>query len=239
MPASLAASAETFAPADSLFSRLRAACPEDWRRYVEHDFVRGIGDGSLPERAFRHYLTQDYRFLMHFARAYALALYKADGLPAMRAAARTISALLDTEMGLHVEYCRRWGIAEAEMAATPEAPECIAYTSYVLERGMAGDLLDLHAALAPCVVGYAEIGRALAAAPPATHESNPYRDWIEVYAGADYQAVARAEIVELGRLWAARGTPGRFPALVEIFATATRLEIGFWDMGLKTANAGD
>ncbi len=34
-------------------------------------------------------------------------------------------------------------------------------TRFVLDRGMAGDLLDLHVALAPCVLGYAEIGTAL------------------------------------------------------------------------------
>jgi len=34
------------------------------------------------------------------------------------------------------------------MKALPEAAETIAYTRYVLERGLSGDLLDLHVALA-------------------------------------------------------------------------------------------
>ena len=36
-----------------------------------------------------------------------------------------------------------------------------AIRGFVLERGMAGDLLDLHVALAPCIVGYAEIAAEL------------------------------------------------------------------------------
>ena len=54
--------------------------------YVEHPFVQGLGDGTLPEAAFRHYLVQDYLFLIQFARAYGLAAYKADTLAEIRAA---------------------------------------------------------------------------------------------------------------------------------------------------------
>ena len=71
----------------------------------------------------------------------------------MRAAARQVVALLDTEMSLHVGYCAGWGISEDEMRATPESRANIAYTRYVLERGMSGDALDLQVALAPCVIG--------------------------------------------------------------------------------------
>ena len=59
---------------------------------------------------------------------------------------------------------------------------------------MAGDLLDLHVALAPCIVGYAEIAAELIADPATRLEGNPYRDWIEMYAGEEYREVAAAEI---------------------------------------------
>ena len=68
----------------SFFAALRDAAGADWRRYVEHLFVRGLADGTLPEAAFRHYLAQDYLFLIDFARAYGLAAYKAAGLDEIR-----------------------------------------------------------------------------------------------------------------------------------------------------------
>ncbi len=218
--------------ADTLFARLRDSCAEAWRAYTEHAFVRRLGEGSLPEACFRHYLGQDYLFLIHFARAYGLAVYKADTLEDMRAAAAMVSALLDVEMGMHVEFCAGWGLTEAEMAALPEAGATMAYTRFVLERGMAGDVLDLHVALAPCVVGYAEIGRGLAGDAGARRGANPYRAWIEMYAGAEYQAVAEAAIDQLERLAQRRLGPGRFPDLARTFAQATRLETAFWDMAL-------
>lgn len=45
-------------PAGSLFARLRDSCAADWQAYVTHEFVRQLGDGSLPEACFRHYLAQ-------------------------------------------------------------------------------------------------------------------------------------------------------------------------------------
>lgn len=218
---------------DSLYARLRAATEPAWEAYVGHAFVRQLGAGSLPEPCFRRYLGQDYLFLIHFARAYALAAYKAETLADMRTAADTLRALSDVEMRLHVRYCAGWGMSETDMERLPEAPETVAYTRYVLERGLAGDVLDLHVALAPCVVGYAEIGQQLMQSPATKRQGNPYAAWIEQYAGDEYQAVARAAVAQLDRLAERRLTPARFPDLARSFTQATVLEAAFWQMGLQ------
>src|SRR3546814_4681304 len=73
-------------------------------------------------------------------------------------------------------------------------------------RGHASDLLDLHAALAPCVVGYGVIGARLAA-DPATRRGagNPYDAWIATYSGEEYADVVRNAVAQLDRLAARRG----------------------------------
>lgn len=68
------------------FTDLTTACQDDWRAYIEHDFVHQLGNATLPEASFRHYLKQDYLFLIHFARAYALAAYKSPTLADLRQA---------------------------------------------------------------------------------------------------------------------------------------------------------
>ncbi len=60
----------------------------------------------------------------------------------------------------------------------------LAYTRYVLDAGMRGDLLALKVALAPCVIGYAEIATRLATRPNALAATNPYSVWIAEYSGA-------------------------------------------------------
>lgn len=224
--------------ANTLFSRLRDACKDDWLAYVEHPFVQGIQDGTLPETAFRHYLVQDYLFLIHFARAYSLAAYKAENLADLRAAGDAVRVITEVEMGLHVEYCKDWGITEAEMQAAPEAEENMAYTRYVLERGMAGDLLDLNVALLPCMWGYAEIGARLDTSPDTRRDGNPYLPWIEMYASEDYQEGAKGGLEMLDRLYAERAGEGRMASLMQTFRQASRLEARFWQMGLGAAEGG-
>ena len=219
------------------FAGLREAAGEAWRAYVEHPFVRGLGDGSLPEAAFRHYLVQDYLFLIQFARAYGLAAYKADGLAEIREAAAGLKALVEVEMDLHRAYCAEWGLDEAALEAVEADGATLAYTSYVLERGLAGDLLDLRVALAPCVVGYGEIGARLAADPATRTDGNPYAPWIAMYAGSEYQALVRAEVDALEALAARRGGQARLSALAGTFRAATRLETAFWQAGLDAAGA--
>ncbi len=215
-----------------LFERLKTAASADWQSYVDHDFVRRMGNGTLPQEAFRYYLVQDYLFLIQFARAYALAIYKSRNLADMRAAKAGLSAILDVEMDLHVRLCGRWGLSPEEIEGAPEHQATVAYTRFVLDCGMSGDLLDLHVALAPCVIGYAEIGRRLAPGGTDALAEHPYRDWIGEYAGAAYQDIAAEARRHLDDLAARAMTERRFGELVTLFAKASRLEADFWRMAL-------
>jgi len=137
------------------------------------------GRFASREAAFRHYLVQGlFCFLIEFARAYALAVDKSPRLADMREAATGLSAILDVEMNLHVKLCDGWGLSPGDLEQAPPAVAMLAYTRYVLDAGMRGDLLALKVALAPCVIGYAEIATRLAAQPAAQAATNPYRVWI-------------------------------------------------------------
>lgn len=221
----------------TFFERLKAAASSEWRDYTEHRFTNAIADGSLPQAAFRHYLMQDYLFLIEFARAYALAVYKAPKLADMHEAADSLAAILN-EMNLHIKLCAGWGLTRQDLEQTAPALELLAYTRYVLDTGMRGDLLALHVALAPCVIGYAEIGTRLAALPGADSAANPYRLWIAEYAGAPFQNLAANARAQLDRLAQAYAPPAREIELIAIFKEATRLEIGFWDMGWRAGQQG-
>ncbi|TCK03698.1 thiaminase II [Marinobacterium mangrovicola] len=214
-----------------LFESLKAGCSEEWRQYIEHDFVRQLGQGTLPRECFQHYLKQDYLFLIQFSRAWGLAIYKSDDLDSMRYAQAGLNAMLDTEIGMHVQYCRDWGIDEKTLNHLPEAAATVAYTRYVLDTGMAGDLLDLHVTLAPCILGYAEIAQWLAAQPDTVREGNPYNDWIEMYLSEEYREAAQTELELLEKLGADLPEP-RLRQLQNRFRTATRMEVSFWQMGL-------
>lgn len=218
------------------FTDLTDACAQEWRDYIEHDFVRQLAAGTLEDDAFRHYLKQDYLFLMHFGRAYALAVYKSRDMAELRHSMEGLKTIIDVELGLHIDYCREWGISEGDLADLPEARATMAYTRYVLDTGNRGDLLDMHVALAPCLVGYGVISQWQAKQSFTVRgDTNPFDKWLQMYESDAFQGAMRDEIAWLdARL--ADVTPERFAQLTTIFRDATRLEIDFWQMGLDRAD---
>lgn len=218
-----------------LFERLKRDAAPAWSAYVDHPFVRGLGDGSLPRASFQHYLVQDYLFLIEFARAYAIGVYKAPDLAEMKKASDGIAAILG-ETSLHLRLCAEWGLSPDTVAATRQARATVAYTRFVQEAGLRGDMLDLVVALSPCVVGYAEIGSALAVSGRRLDDgSNPYAPWVREYAGEGYQALAADSLAQIDRLAALFLTEARYPRLLATFEEAVRLEADFWQMGLDRA----
>jgi thiaminase/transcriptional activator TenA len=215
---------------------------EAWQRYVDHDFVRQVSDGRLPRAAFIHYLKQDYIFLIHFARAWALAVFKSDRIQEMRTAAATVHALIDHEMRLHIQTCASAGIPETMLADTKEEKENLTYTRFVIDAGMKGDLLDLLVALSPCVFGYGEIGKRLAIETSGPAPDHPYKEWIDSYASYEYQAVCNdvgtlLENVAQRLIGPEPMASPRWPELLGTFDRASRLEADFWAMALRGAKA--
>lgn len=217
------------------FALMREGCAPAWRDYTRHDFVQGLGDGSLPRAAFLYYLVQDYVFLVHFSRAWSMAVVKSETLEEMKTCAATVDALVNHEMALHVQTCAAEGITEQQLFDAREEVENIAYTRYVIDAGLQGDFLDLMAALAPCVFGYGEIGATLGKSAAA---ETPYNEWISTYAGDEYQEVCSTigEMLDNAvtrRLGNDPTASPRWAVLQDRFTTATELEVRFWDMGLR------
>lgn len=217
-----------------LFRRLREASGADWTGYTWHPFVQQLSAGTLPLAAFQHYLIQDYLFLIHFARAKALAVVKGESLKAMRDKAAAVLAILDETL-LHLKYCAEWGLTEAQVTQIPETLETVGYTRWVMDRGLAGDILDLEIALVPCTVGYGEVARRIMADPARMVEGNPYQSWIESYASEGYQNMAEAAALRIDALGVSHGGEERFATLLRDFSMAARLEQGFWQQGLNAA----
>lgn len=212
---------------------LIAGCQQDWDLYIKHPFVQQLGQGSLDKACFQHYLQQDYLYLIHYARAFALAVFKGNNPAQMRASMPSLTALVEHELSLHIDYCKSWGLSEADIHALPEGVATVAYTRYLIDAGLQGDLVDLYAAIVPCSLGYAEVGQYLSQAGNSVIEGNPYANWIDMYAGQEYQDAAYASVAFFDELLAEIPADSeRAMRLQKHFTTATRMEIAFWQQGL-------
>ncbi|MGD2067328.1 MAG: thiaminase II [Gemmatimonadota bacterium] len=198
-----------------------------WEAQMEHPFVKGLGDGSLEERRFTRWVTQDYRYLEEFARIFAWAVAKAESLASMAWYASVLNLTLNTEMELHRQYAARFGLTPEDLEATEMWPTTRAYTDFLVRTAADGDMLDLLAALLPCAWGYLWIARRLKAA--GVPDDQRYADWIEMYASEDFAEAARWLREEMDRLGRSV-TAVKRARLEEIFLVSSRYEARFWDM---------
>lgn len=215
----------------TLYSDLRREAGAEWTAYVHHRFVRALADGTLPKDEFLAWMVQDYLYLVHYARAYALLIYKSDTVAQMRSTATIVFGLLTDEMALHRDQLAAAGISEAELERAPEALETIAYGRYLLDRAHAGDMLDLMVTLSACLAGYGEIGLRLLADPGTVRDGNPYLSWIETYGGSTYLQLVQEGLAQLEAVSLDHGGRARFPRLLAQFRQAVRLETVFWNAG--------
>jgi thiaminase/transcriptional activator TenA len=103
-----------------------------------------------------------------------------------------------------------------------------------MDAGLQGDFLDMMAALAPCVMGYGEIGLRLKADMTA---DTPYKEWINTYADTEYQdfctSVGKMIDAAIDRRLGDISASPRAKVLQDRFTMATQLEVGFWQMGIN------
>jgi len=212
----------------SFAADLRAGAEPHWAAQHAHPFVRGIGDGTLDEAAFRWYVRQDYRFLVDYGRLLALGAARAPRLAQAIRFAELARSVLVTETALHRTFAAGWGIAEAELEAEHRAPATAAYGDFLLRTAALGDFAELVAALLPCMWGYAEIGERLAADPDPGGGHARYAEWIALYASPEFGELAawcRALTDETAAEVAGAGRERMRAA----FDACSVHEVAFWD----------
>ncbi len=207
-----------------------------WRRNAAvYETIRAmpfnaeLAAGALSEARFKHYITQDAHYLIGFGRALALAAAKAPNPERIVQFAKSAEGAIVVERALHGSFFAKYGITAAVFEATPLSPACHHYVSFLLATAHAEPYEVLLGALLPCFWIYAEVGRDIHARA-APH--NPYRAWIDTYAGEDFHAAVRVTIAATDEA-ASDASPGLRERMHAAFARATQLEWIFWDSAYR------
>ncbi|GGV00120.1 aminopyrimidine aminohydrolase [Kitasatospora herbaricolor] len=209
----------------SLTDELWASIEPVYAKILDHPFLGGLTDGTLPRAAFRHFVVQDSHYLRDYARALAVCAAKAPDEADVRAFADDAVGALAAEQGMHAEFMDAFGDSAEQAAAEPVLPTTRAYTSYLLATVYGGSFAEAVAAVLPCYWIYARVGRELLA------KSSPdplYARWIATYGDEAFQSVVRRVLALTDRL-GEEVSPAERRRVVEHFTTTSRYEWMFWD----------
>jgi len=196
-----------------------------WEAQKDHPFVVELAAGTLDGDAFRHWVEQDYRYLLDYARVFAIAGTKATDEGTMTHLLGVAHEILDFEMDLHREFAAGYDLTPADLEAVQKAPTCVAYTNFLVRTAHEGSIAEIAAAIYPCGQGYLDVAEHMADLADEDHRYTPF---IEKYTSDEFrEAVAwmREFVDRCGERY-----PGEHDAMREAFLTSARLEYAFWEM---------
>ncbi|MFC6905472.1 thiaminase II [Halalkalicoccus tibetensis] len=196
-----------------------------WAAQKDHPFVTELAAGTLEEEAFLHWVRQDYRYLLDYARTFSVAGARARDEETMTHLMGVAHTVLDYEMDLHREFAAEYGIDPAELETVEKAPTCRAYGDFLVRTAHEGSLAEIAAAIYPCGQGYLDVAAHMA---ELSEEEHRYTPFIEKYTDEEF-----VEAVDWMREFVDRcgeRYPGEHEAMEEAFLTSARLEGEFWEM---------
>ena len=146
---------------------------------LEHPFVQGIYDGTLPKQKFAYYVGQDAFFLESFARAYSIAAAKSPDWQGFAVFHELANGVLE-ELKLHQTYAAAWGVLLSDVQPGSTTRR---YTDFLLAIAWGQEIGVTAAAMSPCMRLYAYIGQSLASRGIL---ENAYSDWVRTYSGDEF-----------------------------------------------------
>ena len=211
-----------------LFSEVK----EIWDGYLEHPFVKAIGEGSLDKEKFKNYLIQDYLYLKDYAKVFAMGLVKASTMDEMKFYHESIKGILDDETEVHVNYLNGFGLSTEEVEEYKSELTTESYTNYMLGIALKGDLKDIAMTIMPCTWSYYYIGKHLYETYKENLKDNFYTPWIEGYASNEFREYTQEWIDYIDDICNDISEVKK-ERLKDIFIKSSLYEMEFWNMANK------
>ncbi|GGL31002.1 TenA family protein [Nocardia jinanensis] len=199
----------------------------------ELEFLRRLGDGTLPLDVFRTYVEQDSLYLAGYSKVLALLSAKSPDAQTAQFWAGSAATAVAVESGLHDELLSDSRLPAREGEPEPSAA-CLGYVSYLIATAATASYAVGAAAALPCFWIYAEVGRGLAASAAevlAADPDHPYAQWVSTYGAPEFQESA-ATARSLVDVAADAASDRDRAAMATAFTVATRYELMFWDTAL-------
>lgn len=209
--------------------RLQGGHPDDWQAVVEHRFVAGLFDGTLPDPVLARYLVQDYQFFDPFLRLLGEAVATAPTTTARLRLARQLGMLATDENDYFQRAFDVLGVPETDRKHPPLAPETrdlVEVMETAIDAHSWPRTITVLAVLEWIYLDWAEApGRMPTSRRPEhvdwidLHRDEEFRDWVR-FLRAEVDAAEPADAEEARRC-------------AELFGRTVRGEVAFFEAAYR------
>ena len=200
-----------------------------YAKTLDHPFLKGLTDGTLPRARFQFYLMQDAKYLRVFGQALSVLAAKAPRQDwAITLNQHALGSVKEVDT-LRTTILRAYGVPIEQSRGVAMAPINYAYTNHIMATALGKPFAQGLAAVLPCYWIYLEVGKELIKKGSKDPE---YQKWIDSYA-SDAYAKEVADVLEMMNAEAAKLDSESRHAVRELFKTSARYEWMFWDMAWR------
>jgi thiaminase (transcriptional activator TenA) len=191
-----------------------------WGAILEHPFITGLRDGTLPDASLIFYFEQNIHYIDTVVRCRTVAASKAR-------TDKERNFFLD-RAPVVVEELQHQRNMLASLGGNPNAPiapACHGYTRHILSLAWARKPVEYFGAFLPCPLSYDEIGRQL----KGKLKKPVHQDWWAFYSSREHNDMCgryRAFVDEL----AADLSSTERQEMLRNFVLGSKYEYWFWDM---------
>jgi len=193
---------------------------------INMPFNKELLSGELLKDRFQFYMQQDALYLTEFSRALSLIAARCFNHPYTLDFIQFAEGAVVVEKSLHEGYFKQFEVSEnAEIS-----PTCQNYTQFLLTKSSLDQVEVAMAAVLPCFWIYKKVGDYIY--ENQNSQDNPYQDWINTYAGAEFGLLVEKAINICDHV-ASSCSLTQQEQMTRAFVMASKLEWMFWDSAYK------
>ncbi|AFZ70344.1 putative transcription activator [Caldisphaera lagunensis DSM 15908] len=203
----------------SNFDILRDDVKDLWDKYIRHEFVIKMKEGTLPLDSFKYYMIQDTKYVNIMLKS----LLNASSKAPLNKITNILNAIFNTrDKGLEIEkeILEKLNIDDAAIENTGYNLVNYAYTRHLYYNSTIGWDYFL-ASWAPCMIGYSFVGKFVKGSP-----NEIYDLWASFYGSKDYENRVETIIDALDDIKLNDG-------IKNVFRNSVNFEIMFWEAALR------
>jgi thiaminase (transcriptional activator TenA) len=190
-------------------------------------FNQELLEGELDIEKFKFYLGQDAHYLLAFSKTLSTISGRMQIPEQVLAFSEFATGAVVVERALHESYFQELGVQET----IKPSPTCLLYTNYISNQAAYEDVAVAVAAVLPCFWIYKKVGDHIYKNQNES-KNNPYKRWIDTYAGEEFEAIVHRAISIADQL-AKTCSPFQRSRMLDAFEMASKLEWMFWESAYR------
>jgi thiaminase (transcriptional activator TenA) len=198
----------------------------------KHPFVKGIGNGHVPNNALITYVQQDYQYLSDFIKICASIIPHLNQLSTMEFFTRQMDFILNSEVHPHRIFCQVTYINYANLQHADTRPQTYLYQSHMYRAVQTGQVANILRDLLPYPWTYKEVANHMVVNGQ-NNPNNPFYEWINCYKPNPKNTSLTQELFAMLNQYAKHLSVTEKQTARDYFLKNCELEWQFWEQAYQ------